>query len=167
MTLREFFDFLGANPMIVLAYFLALPLTALLAGWISRGDGHLSPWKNLYSLIIYLVCVPGIFATALSVYFFLFERGSIMNTNVLIQILPIISMVLTLSIVKGNVSFQYIPGFDKISSLMAMICAVFILMYLLDRTHLIAWVNVPVQYFLIMLVGLLLVFRFGMKRLIS
>jgi len=167
MTLREFFDYLGANPLVVLGYFLLIPFTAMLAGWISKGEGHLSPWKHLFSLLIYLVCVPGIFATALSVYFFLFERGSIMNTNVLIQILPIVSMILTLSIIRGYVDFGYIPGFGKISSLMAMICAVFILMFLLDRTHIIAWVNIPVQYFLIMLVGLLLVFRFGMKRLIS
>lgn len=167
MTLREFFDYLGTHPLIVLAYFLILPLTALLAGWITKGEGHLSPWKQLYSLIIYLVCVPGIFATALSVYFFLFERGSIMNTNVLIQILPILSMVLTLAIIRGNVSFEYIPGFGKISSLIMMICSVFVLMYLLDRTHIIAWVNVPIQYFLLILIGLLLVFRFGMKRMIS
>jgi hypothetical protein len=117
--------------------------------------------------LIYLVCVPGILATALSVYFFLFERGSIMNTNVLIQILPIISMILTLSIIRSNADFAEIPGFGKISSLMTMICAVFILMYLLDRTHLVAWVNIPVQYFLLILVGLLFAFRYGMKQLIA
>lgn len=167
MTLRDFFEYLGSNPLVVLFYFLAIPFTAFLVGFVGKGQGHLSPWKQLYSMLIYLVCVPGVLATALSVYFFLFERGSIMNANVLVQILPVISMIFTLSIIRSNVDFEYIPGFDKISSLITMICAVFILMYLLDRTHLIAWVNIPVQYFLLILVGLLFAFRWGMKRLIS
>lgn len=167
MTLRDFFEYLGANPLVVLLYFLAIPFTAFLVGFVGKDQGHLSPWKQMYSMLIYFVCVPGILATAISVYFFLFERGSIMNTNVLIQILPIISMILTLSIIRSNVDFAEIPGFGKISSLITMICAVFFLMYLLDRTRLIAWVNIPVQYFLLILVGLLFAFRYGMKQLIA
>jgi hypothetical protein len=167
MTLREFFDFLGTHPFVVLAYFLVIPATAMWTGWISRDAGGQTPWKQLYSALIYLVCVPGVLAAALGVYFFLFERGSIMDLNVLLQILPIVSMILTLLIIRRNVAFEQIPGFEKISSLIMMICAVFALMYLVDRTHIIAWVNVPVQYFLFIVVGLLLLFRFGMKRLVA
>lgn len=167
MTLSEFFDYLGSNPFVVLAYFIGIPLTALLAGVMGRGEGNESPWKYLYSTLIYLVCVPGIFAVALSVYFFLFERGNIMNANVLVQILPILSMVLTLAIIRRNASFEFIPGFGKLSSLMTMIGSVFVLMYLLDRIHLIAWVNVPVQYLLLIVAGLLIAFRYGFKSLVS
>ncbi|HNE28169.1 MAG TPA: hypothetical protein PLW66_03330 [Saprospiraceae bacterium] len=167
MTLRAFFDYLGENPLLLLAYFALIPLTAFLAGMLGRGEGHLSPWKYLYSVLIYGVCVPGIFAVALSVYFFLFERGSIMNANVLIQVLPVVSMVLTLAIIRQNVSFDAVPGFEKISSLMLMIGAVFVLMYLLDRTHLIAFVNVPVQYLILIVAGLLLAFRYGFRQLIA
>jgi len=168
MTLREFFDYLSANPAVVVAFFLGIPFTALLAGIMGKGDGHLSPWKYLYSVLIYLVCVPGIFAAALAVYLFLFERGgSIFNVNLLTQVLPIVSMIATLAIIRRNAPFEYIPGFGKLSSLMMMIAAVFVLMYFLDRLHLIAWVNVPVQYLLLIVAGLLLVFRFGLKQLIS
>ena len=72
MTLRELFDYLSANPLAVVAYFFLLLITAILAGFMGKGEGHLSPWKYLYSAIIYLVCVPGIFAAALAVYLFLF-----------------------------------------------------------------------------------------------
>jgi hypothetical protein len=167
MTLREFFDYLGDNPAVVLAYFLGIPFTALIAGILGRGEGNQSPWKYLYTALIYLVSVPGIFAVALSVYLFLFERGSIMNTNVLLQLLPILSMVLCLSIIRRNADFDQIPGFGKLSSLITMISAVFVLMYVLDRLHLVAWVHMPVQYFLLIVVGLILVFRFMLKRLIS
>lgn len=167
MTLREFFDYLGSNPMVMLAFFLGIPFTALIAGILGKGEGNQSPWKYLYAVLIYLACVPGIFAVALSVYLFLFERGSIMNANVFIQILPILSMVLTLAIIRRNASFELIPGFGKLSSLMTMIGSIFILMYLLDRLHLIAWVNVPVQYLVLIVAGLLVAFRYGFKRMIA
>lgn len=167
MTLRDFFDYLGDNPVVLIAFFVGIPFTALLAGMLGRGEGNQSPWKYLYAVLIYAVCIPGIFAVALSVYLFLFERGSIMNVNVLLQILPIVSMVLTLALIRRNADFDGIPGFGKISSLMLMIGAVIVLMYILDRTHLVAFVNVPVQYLVLILVGLLLAFRFGFRRLIA
>lgn len=168
MTLREFFDFLSQNPLVVLAYFLGIPFTAILAGILGKGEGNQSPWKYLYSTLIYLVCVPGIFAAALAVYLFLFERGSsIFNVNLLTQVLPIVSMILTLGVIRRNASFEYIPGFEKLSSLMMMIASIFVLMYFIDRPHLIAWVNVPVQYLVLIVAGLLLAFRFALKSFIS
>lgn len=168
MTLRELFDYLSENPTVVLAYFILIPITALLAGWLGKGEGHQSPWKYLYSALVFLVCVPGIFAAALGIYLFLFEQGgSIYNLNLLTQALPIVSMIATLGIIRQNTPFAYVPGFGKISDLMMMIGSVFVLMYFLDRIHLIAWVNVPVQWLLLIVVGLLIVFRFGLKRMLS
>lgn len=168
MTLREFFDYLGEHPLAIVGYFLLIPLIALLAGWMGRGEGHQSPWKYLYSLLVYAACIPGIFSVALSVYLFLFQRGgNILNTNLLTQVVPVVSMILTLSIVRRNVLFENVPGFGKLSSLMMTIGAVFTLMYLLDRTHIIAFVRVPVQYLILIVVGLLLVFRYGFRQLIT
>ncbi len=168
MTLQEFFDYLSANPFVVLAFFLGIPLCALLANVMGRGEGHLSPWKYFYAVLIFGACIPGIFAVALAVYMFLFERGgSIYNVNLLTQVLPILSMFVTLGIVRRNAPFEYIPGFGKLSSLMLMIAVIFMLMYLLDRLHLVAWVNVPVQYLVLIVVGLLLLFRLGLKKTIA
>lgn len=168
MTLREFFDYLGEHPLVITGYFLLIPLIAVLAGMAGRGEGHQSPWKYLYSLLIFAVAIPGIFSIALSVYLFLFERGgSILNTNILTQVIPVVSMVLTLGVIRRNVSFDNIPGFDRLSSMMLTIGSVFILMYLLDRTHIIAFVRVPVQYLILIVVGLLLIFRYGFRQLIS
>jgi hypothetical protein len=168
MTLRELFDYLSANPTTVVAFFLVLPFIALLAGLIAKGEGHLSPWKYMYSGLIYLVCVPGIFAAALAVYLFLFEQGgSIYNVNLLTQVLPVVSMIVTLGIIRRNTPFEYIPGFGKLSDLILLIVSVFVLMYFLDRIHLIAWVYVPVQWLIAIVVGLLILFRFGLKRMLS
>jgi hypothetical protein len=167
MTLQDFFNFLGNNPSYVSAYFLLIPLVALLVNWISSGVGHESPWRYCYSILIFAACVPGMFSVALSVYFFLFERGSILNTNILTQVLPILSMILTIAVVKRNVSLAYVPGSERISSLMILIGATLMLMYILDRTRIIAFVMIPVQYFLLILVGGLVLMYMMMKRITS
>ncbi len=168
MTLQEFFNYLDANPFVVLTFFIGIPLTALLANVMGRGEGHLSPWKYFYAVLIFAVCIPGIFAVALAIYLFLFEGGgSIFNVNLLTQVLPIVSMFVTLAIVRRNAPFEYIPGFGKLSSLIMMIAAIFVLMYLLNRLHLVAWVNVPVHYLILIVVGLLLAFRIGFKKMIA
>lgn len=168
MTLREFFDYLSEHPLAIVGYFLLIPLIALLAGWMGRGSGHQSPWKYLYAALVYAVCIPGIFAIALGIYQFLFERGgSILDTNLLTRVIPVISMVLSLGIIRQNASFDQIPGFGKLSSLMMTIGAVFMLMYLLDRTHIIAFVRLPVQYLALVVIGLLLVFRYGFRQLLT
>ena len=168
MTLGEFFDYLSANPLAIIGYFLLIPLIALLAGWMGRGEGHVSPWNYLYTALVYAVCIPGIFSIALSIYLFLFERGgSILNTNILTQVVPVISLVLSLGIIQKNVRFEQIPGFGKLSNLMLLIGTLFVLMYLLDRTHLIAFVRVPVHILVLIVVGALLVFRFSFKKLLT
>jgi hypothetical protein len=167
MTLGELFRFLGENPTYITAYFLMIPILALIANWISIGEGHQSPWKYLYAVLVFAACVPGVFSVGLSVYHFLFERGSIMNTNVLTQILPVLSMIITISIIKRNVPLSYVPGSERISSLMLIIGATLVLMYIIDRTRLFVFVNVPVGAFLLILVGLLIVMRYASKKIMA
>ena len=112
MTLAEFFEWIGERPGLILSYFIAIPVVALLAGLFNKGEGHLSPWKYLFSVLIYLVAIPGIFAVTLSVYMFLFERRSIMDTNMYTQVLPIFSMIVTILIIKREVDLDLVPGFD-------------------------------------------------------
>ncbi len=166
MTLSEFFELLANQPYLILAFFLIIPFTAFLAGIMGKNEGHISPWKYLYSTLVYLVCVPGIFAVTLNIYLFLFEKQPIMNTDVFTQILPILSMVGTLMIVRNNVEYDRIPGFGKLSGMMMMIFAVLLLMWGLDRTRIfvVAFANIPFQYILLIFVGLLISFRVGMKR---
>ena len=52
MTLQEFFDICSDHPEIVGFYFVALPLTAFLVIIFGKGEGHLTPWKYLYTFII-------------------------------------------------------------------------------------------------------------------
>ncbi len=165
MTLRTFFQLLDNNPVIVLFFFLAVPLSALLAGWLGKGEGHLSPWKHLYSVLVYLAVIPAIFAIYLTAYLFLFERRSILDTNLYTQILPVLSMILTLWLIRRNVPFEYIPGFDRLSGLFVMIAAVLMLMWIFDRTRLLVFTYMPFQYVLLIFFGILIGIRWGWSRM--
>lgn len=164
MTLGDFFELIGNNPAIILFYFMALPLTAFLAGILGKGEGDLSPWSYLYSTLVYLASLPGIFAITLNIYLFLFERQSIMDANIYTQILPILVMCLTLWIIKRNVSYVEIPGFNRLSGLMTIIIAILTIMWILEKTHIIVFTYMPFHYVLLLLLALFVLIRIGLKN---
>lgn len=167
MTLQQFFDMLSAHPELIAFYFTAVPLTAWIAGILGRGEGHHVPWKNLYCVLIYMATIPGIFAVILNIYFFLFERRPIMETNLYTQVLPIVIMILTLYIIKRNVPFDLVPGFDKISGFMMISFSVLALMWFIDRTYIIAISFMPFWVVLLMVLIGIIVVRLGLKRVMK
>src|SRR6187551_1181182 len=152
MTLAEFFELCGRNPILLLSFFLGIPLIALLAMLFSNGQGHLSPWKYLYSVLIYLVAIPGIFAITLSVYFFLFERRSIFDTNLFTQVMPIVSMIATFILIRKQVDLDLVPGFGKLSGLITIISVLMILMWIIDKTHIYSITFMPFWAVILILV---------------
>ncbi len=165
MTLQDFFNFLVSNPFWIISYFLLIPFTALLAGIFGKDEGQEDPWKYLYSALIYLVCVPGIFAVFFNLYLFIFERRSIFQTEIFTQLLPIVSMFVTMLLIRRNVSLDLIPGFDKITGLFMMITAAFAFFWVLDKTHIIIISFLPLWQGALIFIGLLLVMRWGWGRL--
>ncbi len=167
MTLEELFQQIAENPAYIIFYFSIIPFAAFLAGLLGKGEGHMSPWKYLYSALIFLVSVPGIFSVTLSVYFFLFEKRPIMQTDVFTQIIPVLSMVFTLLAIRKNVNLDYIPGFDKMSGLITMITASLAIMWFIDRTRI--WVVSYVRFEVVIgfFIVLLILIRFGWKRILG
>jgi len=164
MTLKEALDALTANPIYVLIYLSIIPVMAFVAGLISQEKGVEAPWRYLYSTLIYFICVPGIFSITVSVYQFLFERRSIWDADVFVQVLPIISMVVTLLIIRRNVDLDYIPGFDKLSGLVMVIAATLTIMWFVDRLRIIVFSYLRFEYVILFFIGLLFVIRLGWRR---
>lgn len=167
MTLGDLFVILNKNPVIVLFYFTSIPLSAYLAYLLGRDDGHLSPWKYLYSTLVYLIAVPGLFAITLSIYLFLFENRSILDTDLIIQVVPILSMVLTLWLIRLNVSFDLIPGFKKLSGLITVILVVLIFMWVVDRMRFIVFTRMSFTTVIVILVAMIIGLRWGWRRVTS
>jgi hypothetical protein len=164
MTLKELFTYIGQNPDFILFYFLIIPLTALITGILGKGEGHLNPWKYLYAFLIYFVSIPGIFAVAINIYFFLFQRGDVMQTDVYMQILPILVLLLTIWLIRRNVDLNLIPGFKTLSGLWLMMFASMTLMFLLDKTRIYVFSYLPFQYLLFIFLALFAVIYLGWRK---
>ena len=165
MTLGDFFEWTSLHPTLVLEYFIGIPVIVLLIALFSKGEGHLSPWKYLYSVLVYLVCLPGIFAITLSIYFFLFERRSIMEMNLGTQVLPVLSMITTILLIRKQVNLDMVPGFDKISGLILIIATLMCLMWFIDKTHIYSITYMPFFVVILILVAGFLVIRMGLKKM--
>ncbi len=166
MTLQEFFTYLSKNPNLVLGYFLIIPFIALLMGLLPTYKRMVRPNKQIYTALIFLSAIPGILAIMLNIYKFLFERHNIMSTDLFTQILPILSFIAVVVIIKKQVALVEIPGFGKLSGLIVMIFAAFAIMWALDRTRIVfvAFSYMPFQYVIGVFVGILFVIRFGWKK---
>lgn len=167
MTLGDFFNSVSEQPEIVLFYFFALPFTAFLATIFGKGEGHLSPWKYLYTVLIYFACIPGIFALTLNAYMFLFERQPIMNTNLFTQILPILCMLVTLWLIKRNVSLNDVPGFDKIGNLFFIINVLISMMWILEKTNIFVFTFMPFYQFILFFIGFLVLIRVAWLKMMA
>lgn len=165
MTLGDLLNWLSANPGYIAFYFILLPLTALLLFLFARNEGHLSPWKFIYSGLVYLVSVPGIFAITLMVYQFLFERKSMEQVRIFSELLPVISMFLTIWLIRRNVSLDQVPGFGKLSGLITLISMVLVLMWILDKTRIFVFTGIPFLYVILILLVFFIVIRLSLKKI--
>jgi hypothetical protein len=136
MTARELVMLASQYPWHLTAYFVVLPAASALMGIAhGRGRGNLSPWKYLYSLLIHLACVPGILASILTGYALFFTKENLLDANLVVYILPIVSMTLSLILIQRNVSFDDVPGFDRISGLMVLLAVTFVIVLGIQRTR--------------------------------
>lgn len=136
MTGRDLVALAGSNPL-VLATILGAPLAfALVLGFVhERGNGGSAPWKFVYSGVVYATCVPGMLSTVLTAYTLFFSRENLIDQNILVYLAPIASMVATLMLVRKSVSFDAVPGFDRIWGLMTMIGMTFVIVLAVEKTR--------------------------------
>jgi hypothetical protein len=113
---------------------------APVAAWACRlmhgpNRGGDAPWKYFYAVLVYLACVPGIFAGVLTGYTLWFTNENLLDVSFLVYILPIVSMVVTLILIGRNVGFDRVPGFDRLSGLMVMIACSFAIALFIQKTR--------------------------------
>jgi hypothetical protein len=164
MTLGDFFQWSRNHPMVLLGFFFLVPMIALLTLVLTKENERHS-LKYLFSTLIYLVALPGIFAVTLSIYLFLFERRSIMDTNIYTQILPIVSMLATFILIRKQINLDLVPGFDKLSGLITIISVLMAIMWFIDKTHIYAITFMPFYVVIIILVVGYLFIRLWLKQL--
>ncbi len=166
MSIRELVFLLDEKPWLIIFYFIGLPAVSWMIGFMhGENKGGNSPWKFFYSVLVYLACVPGIFSAVLTGYIIFFTRENLLDANVLVHIFPIISMTVSLVLIRKSVSFEEIPGFDRLSGLMTIITITFIIVLGIYKTRL--WVVFGGSIFVLaaVAVGLFALLKWGVYAL--
>ena len=88
-----------------------------------------------------------------------------MDTNLYTQVLPVLSMIATILIIKKQVSLDLVPGFDKISGLIIVIASIMALMWIIDKTHIYSITFMPFYVVILILVAGFFVIRLGLRKL--
>ena len=134
MSIEEFLVHVGNRPLIPVACFVAIPLVSWLVGLVHAGErSALSPWRYVYSTLVYVSCVPGVFAAVIVAYTFLFTRESLLKLDLVVTFLPIASMVVTLIVIARRVDLDRLPGFDRLWGLITLLAVSFVVALILDR----------------------------------
>ena len=167
MTLNDLLNYAAGHPEAVIFYFALVPFAALLAGLMERKEGHLPPWNYLYSAMLYLVAVPATLSAGLLAYQWLFERGSILDVDLLLQGVPIISFFVTAYIIRRQVYLRGLPGFGRLGGLVLMIFATLVLLWIIDRTRIVLFSGFKIQYLLLCFLLLLVLVRYGWRKIFA
>jgi hypothetical protein len=162
MTAHELIEWVGKYPLVLLVAFTVPAIAAWVIGCIhGRNQGKNSPWKYLYSLIVYVTCIPGVFAAVLTGYSLFFTKQNLLDANLLVYLLPIVSMVATLFLVRRSVEFEDVPGFDRLSGLIAMMAVSFILALAILKTRIWIVFGGPIQTLVAFAIGFFALFKWG------
>jgi len=166
MTLKDIIGITGNNPLILLLIFIIIPGTAFVLPMIHRRTiMAMSPWRYVYTILIYLVAFPGILSFVLVGYALFFTKSNLMNVNILVYFLPIISMIVTLIVMKKNVSFDDIPGFDRIYGLMTMFAMTFVFILIIEKTRIWLFFGGSIFFLIAIVVFLFSLLKWGSHML--
>jgi hypothetical protein len=136
MTARELLALAARYPWLLVAGFALPPLAVWVVGLLhGRGKGLESPWRYLYALLTYLVCVPGMMAAVLVAYTLFFTRENLLDAPLLVYLLPLLSMGGTLLLISRKVSFERLPGFQRLWGLMLLMAITFVVVLAISKTR--------------------------------
>ena len=162
MTTRDLIQWAGEHSVVLLPAFIAPPVLAWLVGRLhGRDQGKFAPWKYLYAVLVYLVCVPGMFAGVITAYTLFFSGENLLDANLLVYFLPIASMVATLVLIRKNVSFDDVPGFDRLSGLMVMVGCSFIIALVIQKTRIFVFFGGSIEKLFLLAAGVFALLKWG------
>ena len=164
-TVEDVIRNIGDYPLYVTA-FLCLPaLLALITGFCYKPGFIVRPADYFYSVLVYMVCIPGIFSGVLITYTLFFTHGNLLQVNMLVYFMPIIAMIVTLALIKRKTAFKRLPGFDHLAGLMIVIGITFIILLLIYKTRIFIGFFSSIFSLLLFGVFLFILLKIGLKKL--
>ena len=166
MTIQELIDLAGKQQTYVLIAFAVPPVLSILIRILhGSGKGPFAPWKHIYSLIVYLSAIPGVFAAVLLFYNLFFLKANLLRVNAVIYFVPILSMILTFVIISRFVSFNQLPGFQRLRGLMFMIAASFAIVLIIDKMRIWVAFHGSIFWLFLLAAGIFILLKLGAHKL--
>ncbi|TPW19627.1 MAG: hypothetical protein FD126_2497 [Elusimicrobia bacterium] len=101
------------------------------------GEGGRDPWRRAYTALVYAACVPGTFSASLVAYSLFFTHENLLDVSIAVYFAPIVQMALSLAVMRRNVDFEEVPGFDKVWGLMGVLGTTFLSVLFLQQTRIV------------------------------
>jgi len=166
MTIQDLIDQLGQYSLFIALYFAIPPLIVWSLGFVTYDrDGRIMFFDYAYSVLIYLVCIPGVISAVLIGYSLFLVRQNLLEVNFLIYFVPVISMGLSFFLISRRVSFDRLPGFGRLSGLMIMIGLSFLVVLALFKLRLIIGFFASIESLAVIGIAVFVVFRYASAKL--
>lgn len=165
MTVQDFLSTLEQYYGISLFYFGILPLISFVTGLFYRPGFRISALDYLYSGLVYLSGIPGILSAVLTFYSMFIVRKNMLEVNIVLYFLPIISMGLVFYLISRKADFNRLPGFGRLSGFMILTGIVCISLLFLYRLRFVIGFFGSIESLLIAGILLFFVFKYAMGKL--
>ena len=166
MSAQDLIDALGAYPAALLGYFGALPALAWIMGDIEYDrQGPRRAWDYCYSVLVYGAGVPGIMSAVLIAYALFLTRANLLEVNFLVYFVPLIGMGVTYYLIGRRVSFDRLPGFERLWGLMLLIALSFLTVLVIAKMRILVGFFASFQVLLGLGVLVFLAFQFAGRKL--
>lgn len=165
MTVNEFLQYLIQFQLHIAAVLVGIPLFCALLNQTQTKATERKPIHYVYSAAIFATAIPGLFAAIIVFYSMFFIKANMLNSNVILHFLPIISMIATFLIVGRRVGFDILPGFQRLSGLMILLSIVCLVVFFLYRLRFMIGFFASIEQLLMIGAVLYVVFKIGLARI--
>jgi hypothetical protein len=166
MTIQDLIDQLGQYGLVIALFFAIPPLLVWALGFVAYDrDGSIVFFDYAYSVLTYLVCIPGVISAVLIGYSLFFVQQNLLEVNFLIYFVPVISMALSFFLIGRRVSFDRLPGFGRLSGLMMLIGLSFLVVLVLFKLRLIIGFFASMESLVLIGIAVFVMFRYASAKL--
>ena len=165
MSVNELLERLEEHTGLAVCFFVALPLLALFFSFLYRRIASRAFFDSVFSAIIYLSAIPGVFACVLIFYLLFFTRTNLLNVDIVFSFLPVVSMSLVFGIIGKNVKFDDLPGFGRLTGLMLLIAIASCVTLAIYKLRIFVGFFASIEALVGIAVTVFLLFKVGLARL--
>ena len=165
MSVNELLERLDDYTGWAVCFFAALPMLALMVSLLYKRAAKSAFVESVFSAIIYLSAIPGVFAGILIFYLLFFTRTNLMNVDIVFSFLPVISMGLVFGIIGKNANFDDLPGFGRLTGLMLLIAIVSSVTLAIYKLRIFVGFFASIEALVGIAIAVFVLFKVGLARL--